>query len=219
MDKPVSESINLPGGLVCLSFTNTVEWHTGPQPEERLTTYSDLLSWSRRAGILTAGEAAQLEREGKRRPAEAGEILRRALEFREALFRTLRSAVQVQRPASDDLAVLNRVLSEALARIGIAPEGQGFTWTWRDPSPTPELILWRVATSAAELLVSSDLDRVRVCADERCGWLFLDTSRNRSRRWCSMKDCGNRAKARRHYQRLVSTAFNSVSRSERELKK
>ncbi len=77
----------------------------------------------------------------------------------------------------------------------------GFRWDWVG-SPVPvERLLWSVARSAGELLTASELDRIRECASDRCSWLFLDCSRSRRRRWCDMKTCGNRAKARRHYQR------------------
>jgi predicted RNA-binding Zn ribbon-like protein len=57
-----------------------------------------------------------------------------------------------------------------------------------------------VARSAAELLQSEELGRVRRCDGEDCRWLFLDTSRSRNRRWCDMADCGNTAKVRRYRQ-------------------
>ena len=66
-------------------------------------------------------------------------------------------------------------------------------------------MLWPVVQSAVDLMTSPELDRVGQCADDRgCGWLFVDTTKNRSRRWCDMRDCGNRAKARRHYAKKKS---------------
>jgi predicted RNA-binding Zn ribbon-like protein len=102
----------------------------------------------------------------------------------------------------DDLAVLNDVLSGALPYMVVTPTWDGFAWDWIDRPDDFDQILWPVARSVSELLTSPHLDRVRKCADDRgCGYLFLDKSKNRSRRWCSMGSCGNRAKAQRHYER------------------
>jgi predicted RNA-binding Zn ribbon-like protein len=90
--------------------------------------------------------------------------------------------------------------------LGIAPSGGGFAWEWYEVDGALDLPVWIVARSAADLLMSADLTRVRKCASEKCDWLFLDASRNRSRRWCDMAVCGNRAKARRNYARRRDTA-------------
>jgi predicted RNA-binding Zn ribbon-like protein len=102
---------------------------------------------------------------------------------------------------ADDLATFNSALSAALAQSQVIKTAEGFAWDWNAAEDALDRMLWPVMQDAADLLTSSALDRVGQCADDQCGWLFLDTSRNRSRKWCSMKDCGNRAKARRHYQR------------------
>ena len=91
-----------------------------------------------------------------------------------------------------------------MAKSSIVRVGERFAWDWT-PENALDRVLWPVVRDAAELLSGEDLDRVGRCADANCGWLFLDTSRNHSRRWCSMKDCGNRAKARRHYQRTAAS--------------
>ncbi len=94
----------------------------------------------------------------------------------------------------------------ALARLRLVPGPDGLGWDWAADDRALDGVIWSVAHSAAELLTSERLDRVRECAESRCGWLFLDASRNRSRQWCDMKVCGNRAKARRHHARKKATA-------------
>jgi predicted RNA-binding Zn ribbon-like protein len=106
-------------------------------------------------------------------------------------------------PPAADLAAFNAELARSLARSRIVLTAEGFAWDWTDGGDALDQMLWPVVRDASDLLTSEELDRVGQCADDRCGWLFLDSSRNRSRRWCSMEDCGNRAKARRHYQRTV----------------
>ena len=104
----------------------------------------------------------------------------------------------IRRP---DLAALNAALSKVLANACLVPAEDGFAWAWGGEDAALRRVLWPIVRSAAELLTSDKLDRVGQCAGDSCGWLFLDTSRNRSRRWCEMEHCGNRAKARRHYRR------------------
>ncbi len=188
-------------GRLCLDFANTADWHAGPQPEERLTSYEALVAWSERAGILSGDEAERLLGEAERRPQEAEAVLRRAVSLREAIYR-LFAALAHGRPVDEaDLAELNAALAAALPGLRVVQEGGNFAWAWAAASGDLERMLWPVVRSAADLLTSADLARVRQCAGDPCGWLFIDSSRNHSRRWCDMADCGNRAKARRHYQR------------------
>ena len=193
-------SLDLRGGSLCLDFANTVGWHTSDAPEERLAGYDDLVAWSEQAGILGESESARMLATARSLPAEADAALRRATEFREALFRIFSAVAADQPPSERDLGILNSVLSPALAHLRVARDAGSYGWRWRQSGELDQM-LWPVARSAAELLVSDRLDRVKMCAGDSCGWLFVDTSRNRSRRWCDMSDCGNRAKARRHYHR------------------
>ena len=189
-------------GWLCLDFANTADWHASEHPLGRLTDYEELVNWSRHAGILTDGAARKLLREAVRRPAQAAQAFERGIALREALYRVFSAGSRGQRPAEADLATVNSAVADAMARSQIVPSGEGFVWDWTGNGHDLDSILWPVARSAADLLTSDDLKRVGECADDRgCGWLFLDRSRNHSRRWCAMQDCGNRAKARRHYQR------------------
>ncbi len=124
-----------------------------------------------------------------------------AVELREAIYRIFASIASDDRPDVEDLELLNGALGPALANARIVEGQDGFTWDWAGDELSLDRMLWPVARSAAELLSSAQLNRARQCADEKCGWLFLDMSRNRSRRWCSMEYCGNRNKARNYYHR------------------
>jgi predicted RNA-binding Zn ribbon-like protein len=96
---------------------------------------------------------------------------------------------------------LNAAVRDAAERRQIVATGRGFRWRWAGGGTSLESVLWPIARSAGELLASEERSQVRVCDADTCAWLFVDRSRNRSRRWCSMDSCGNRAKARRHYSR------------------
>lgn len=190
------------GGVLCLDFANTVDWHAAASPEDRLRSCADLAGWAAAAGIIQADTARRLIDESRTRPEEAGRVFRRAIAFRESVYRILAGLPLGRPPASEDLAAVNVILSEALGRLVLSSNRGGFRLDWPELEAGLSGILWPIARSVADLLTTGDPSRVRQCADDRgCGWLFLDQSRNRSRRWCSMDDCGNRAKAGRHFRR------------------
>lgn len=194
-------TLKLTGGRLCLDFANTVDWHASDHPHEWLTSYSDLVAWSQHVGILTDYEAQRLLREAGCRPADASAVLERAITLREAVYRIISAISHGLPPQAADLATFNAELFEALARSQIVWTVGSFAWDSTGAEDSLDQILWPVVRDAADLLTSEELDRVGQCADDSCGWLFFDTSRNRSRRWCVMEGCGNRAKARRHYER------------------
>lgn len=194
------DELTLVGGRLCLDFTNTVGSRGVVAERDRLKGYPELLWWGVRAEVLSEEERRALMALAAVRPAEAEEVFRRAVEFREALWRLFRALEDGADPAAGDLAAVNREVARAMGHARLERTAEGFAWGWVD-APELDGVLWPVARSAAELLVSPELGRVGRCAAEGCGWLYLDTSKNRSRRWCDMRDCGNRAKVRRHYRR------------------
>jgi len=190
-------------GNLVLDFANTAEFHASDHPDEMLETYQDLVTWSLEAGLLTKIEVKDLLLDAELQPQEAADKLSRALTLREILYRILSAAAQGESPKKSDLDEFNRHLSAALGYSQISPTDEGFTWSWQEEKESVDRILWTLVREAANLVTSEDMKRVGECADDRgCGYLFFDTSRNHSRRWCSMEDCGNRAKAQRHYQKI-----------------
>jgi predicted RNA-binding Zn ribbon-like protein len=195
----------LRGGVVCLDFVNTVGWRLTGYSSEYLRSYEDLLEWSRQAGLLALEETEGLSRQAMLEPEGAREILSRALALREAVHRTIARAIAGESQEEGDLSALNRELSVALSHLRVMPADGAYGWGWErsgdDGGARLDSPLWPVAQSAAELLTSERLGRVKVCAGEGCGWVFLDESRNGSRRWCDSRDCGNRERVRRHLAR------------------
>jgi predicted RNA-binding Zn ribbon-like protein len=194
-------AFDLSAGHLSLDFANTLDDRPGDSPQEYLNSYDDLLAWSRQAQTISDSEAQRLREQAEKHPVEASNVLQKAIVLREALFRTFRSVAQGASPEDEDLAMLNSALSEAMCHVCIVPQTGGFQWDWTTGPENLDRVLWPVVRSAANLLTSDELSETRVCASENCDWLFLDTSKNHSRRWCNMKTCGNRAKARRHYER------------------
>ncbi len=199
----------LKGGVTCLDFVNTVGWRLTDRPSEYLLSYEDLLAWGREAGLLTLREAEVLAWRATLDPDGAQKTLSRALALREAIHRAISAAITGESQDGSDLSVLNCELSISLSRLRVMPAGGAYAWGWEwtgDEDGTPlDSPLWAVARSAAELLTSPRLDRVKVCAGEGCGWVYLDKSRNRSRRWCDSRDCGNRERVRRHLARKLAS--------------
>jgi predicted RNA-binding Zn ribbon-like protein len=194
------------GGVPCLDFVNTVAWRLTDRPVEYLGSYEDLLAWGRQAGLLASEETGILSERATTDPEEARATLPRAIALREAVHRILSAAIVSGPPDEGALTVLNRELSEALSRLRVVhtPE-DAYAWAWDRGGDgralEPDCPLWPVARSAADLLTSPKLGRVKVCAGEGCGWMFLDESRNGSRRWCDSRDCGNRERVRKHLVR------------------
>ncbi|MBV9280280.1 MAG: CGNR zinc finger domain-containing protein [Chloroflexi bacterium] len=174
-------------------------------PEELLSTYDDLVAWGQHAGVLDVDQAAGLLGEAAARPGAAAAVYAWAISFRESLYQLFRDVLAGRPPTARDLDTLNVALVTAMTEARVLRTPGGFSWTWAERGLSLDRVLWPVARSAADLLTSPTLSRVGQCAGESgCGSLFLDTTKNRSRRWCAMRDCGNRAKARRSSERRRS---------------
>ena len=188
-------------GALCLDFVNTVGSHGSDQAREKLCTYSDLVRWSKEAGLIDDRKALELLAFSEGNPSRASKVLEEARGFRETLFRIFGALQRKQSPDPGDLAALNKTLRKFPIRLEVRSQGGDFCCSREIALITDEWPLAPVAWSATDLLVSDQVHHVRQCADATCGWLFVDTSKNHSRRWCSMGDCGSQAKARRYYQR------------------
>lgn len=203
------------GGELCLDLVNTVDSRPTGTPKERLGAYADLVAWGEQACAIDEAGGRRLVAAARRHPAAAAAVLRRARTLREALFAIFSAVAGGGAPEGAYLETLNDELKRALGHarlvagrggpsvrsVAAAAPNPVCRWSWGGAGDDLDRILWPVARSAAELLTADRLARVRVCGAGNCAWLFLDTSRNRSRRWCDMKVCGNREKAHRHYRR------------------
>lgn len=203
-ETPEGYRFEISGGDLALDLANTVDRRPTADPRELLRSYAELVSWGMQAGAVTEAGGRPLVRAAARRPAAAERVLRRARRLREAIFGLFAAIARGAAAPPADLAVLNDELPRALSRLRLAPARAGHAWAWDEEDGALDRVLWPVAWAAAELLAAGDRTRIRECAADECAWLFLDTSRNRSRRWCDMSVCGNRDKARRFYRRQRS---------------
>jgi len=186
------DRLRIVGGDPALDFVNTED---GDPPSECLRNYGDLVAWSVRAGLLPAAEGERLVGEAGLRPEEAAAVYRDALGLRGALYGVFRAVAEGGDVPERALETVRGYEREALSRGRLERQDERFGWTWDDERDLARM-LWPVVHAATGLLTSGDLDRLKLCAG--CYWVFLDASRNRSRRWCTMEVCGTDEKMRRY---------------------
>lgn len=191
--------VRLVGGRLALDFCNTAVFAGRAVAKEYWRDYAALAVWLRHADALDPAALERAATAALERPAAAAAVLRRAIQLRGALYGLFSGRAAGHAPDRADMDGLNAALARMPRPARIEPVAGRLGWCWPAGADPLELPLWPALWSAAELLLSPELARVRECAGAGCSWLFLDTSRNRTRRWCSMDDCGNQAKARRHY--------------------
>ncbi len=192
------------GGELALDFCNTGADREVDFVGELLHSYRGLVSWAHQAQLLNDSEAMALAALGNEHPSEANNIYQHAVTLREALYRTF-SAIAAERTPNDaDLDILNSAVAEGLGHLRLQQSGDGFEWAWTSQPDDMDRMLWPVAKAATDLLLSPDRFHLRECGNGNCSWLFLDLSRNHSRRWCTMESCGNRVKARGYRQRKAN---------------
>jgi predicted RNA-binding Zn ribbon-like protein len=185
-----------------LDFANTVDWRNGRGRRDTLEGFASLVSWGVKKGIIPEEEASSLQRGARNERTEEG-AFRKAIQLRETIYRIFSAVAHDKHPEEGDISALNRVLSDYRVNSAVVRSGDEYGWMWVPERGAEARILWPIAKSAADLLTSDQLGRVTECAneDEGCGWVFIDKTRSRTRKWCSMEGCGNRAKARTWYER------------------
>ena len=195
------KTFELIGGSVALDLVNTLDWRfrEEPPPEELLKDYYDLAQFSTQSGLMSEALARRLIRsvsEGK-----AARVVDAVRELREAAAQVLYAALEGSTPSGTSVKLLERYFREARESQHLFWEGEKLVWRLSQ-SPVQstalaELPLWILALRIADLMTSDEMHMLRACGNAECLWLFLDTSKNHTRRWCDMKICGNRMKARR----------------------
>ena len=200
-DAPLAKRFQFIAGNLCLDFCNTVGGKREGISRENLHDYAHFLSWCQQARLVDPSAVPQLQVQAAQSADKGAAVLGRAIALREAVYRIILAIAADAAPSNEDLTVLNSELARCLGRLRILPDnGNGaFSWGWAESPLDLDHALGPISYSAAELLASKEkLTHVRQCRADNCGWLFLDSSRNHSRCWCDMRDCGNRAKVRRH---------------------
>lgn len=195
MARSDAANLELRGGHPAVDLVNTVAWRGDPRRRtDYLSDYLDLVAWAHHAQVLSRREANVLaERAASEREA-AAQTLRRTRYVREALH-----GIWTERESTRDADIVAAAFRSALRvkRLAVGVD----VVEWQDSALLLQSPLHRLAIEAVNLLTAVPRSRIKRCADDECGWLFLDSSRRQNRRWCSTADCGNRARVRNFYER------------------
>jgi predicted RNA-binding Zn ribbon-like protein len=189
--------IELAGGALALDFANTVGGTHVRPTHDHLRDYADILRFAKMADGLNPAAARRLAQRAAREPKRAAAVYELGIVLRESIWSVFSALASGEIPRDADLALIGDAAAAGAARSRLVYDRDGIGWSLPSEGDELERPLWEIAGSAADLLTSAERDRVKECASATCEWVFLDRSRNRSRRWCDMSDCGNRAKARR----------------------
>ena len=200
---PREPKFDLSGGVLCLDFANTLSHRQQPELQhDNLSGYSDLIFFTRDSKVISPQLARQILEISAATPNPRAEVFQTAINLREAIYQVFAAVASSREPKRKDVKRIEALASLAMTHRQLVADGSEYRWEWKsDKGGLTWYVLWPIAASAADLLTSDRAARVRECGAKTCAWLFLDESRNHSRRWCDMSVCGNRQKARRHYAR------------------
>jgi predicted RNA-binding Zn ribbon-like protein len=193
------EPYKLYAGHPALELVNTLDMRFTAQTFDLIPAYKDLLRLTTQLELLTAEQARKLGRSVDGKVAQR--VLASTVELREALAAVLYGRIEGNRPPAAQIRVLEQQFHAAASHRRLLSRDAYLEWSWSGVERQGEIPLWMLAQAASDLLVSGDAELVKDCGDPTCRWLFLDVSKNHTRRWCDMKTCGNRMKARRHHAR------------------
>ncbi len=189
------------GGDLSADFTNTRSGRYESPGHEHIQTYADVVEFARQGGALSSAEAKRLLAEAASRTEKATQIYRRAVALREAIWRAFARFAEGKDAAPQDIELIGAAAADAFANARVVKAGSSFGWEWPDGGDLARP-LWPIARAASDVLTNDhDRDLIRECKDDTCAWLFVDRTKNHTRRWCDMETCGNRAKQARLRQR------------------
>ena len=191
------ETLEPVGGVLCLDFVNTINSRLNPE-HDYLMNYSDLTGWANNVGILSPAQSNRLQKRAKENTEATEEIVSTARRIRELLYSLFSNTAKKSELDKKDMEKFMAAYGESISRGYLMKQENHYTTTWKVDEAL-ETLLWPIIYSAGELLLSDELCQVKECPG--CGWLFLDTSKNQSRRWCSMNTCGVRDKMRRYHKK------------------
>lgn len=189
-------------GHIALDLLNTVAWRCSNEPQDRLQDVDDLIRWVRGARLSDTQECNRLRQHTDQHPNEAKRLLRQVLELRELCYRFVEQSLAHRPPSAADIDRLNTIARSIWRHGAIEWSNNVLSLLVRNSTSPSDLLLFSLKRSVVEFLISDAFAKVSQCADDRgCGWVFIDESPAKARRWCSMESCGNRAKARRHHMK------------------
>ena len=188
-------TLSLVAGKLALDFANTESGRGGAEHLDHLQTAADLVAWAAHAKIIGERDASLARRITKDQTKLARHLIARGRFLRETIYQINSGVVVGKLPAENLLRSLTAAHAELLAAATLSPNGNNYGWAWHPKTELIAAILGPITLSALNLLTDADFSRIKQCRGNHCGWLFFDSTKNKSRQWCEMSVCGNRAKA------------------------
>jgi predicted RNA-binding Zn ribbon-like protein len=188
--------IRLDGGNLSLNFVNTIHDRYEEPLEDYLHNYLDLITWANFADAINSSQKKRLLQRSRENQEEANQVYKDSIQLREAIYQCVVSLINRDEVPPVNMQVINQWVSKAFSNLELAQLDNSFVLDWKAENSGLESVLWPIIRSFADLVTSDDRGRIKQCSN--CGWVFVDNSKNKSRRWCSMETCGNRVKAQRH---------------------
>jgi predicted RNA-binding Zn ribbon-like protein len=195
----VIDQMRLDGGTFCLDFVNTIPDRVDGSNRDHLGNFNDLIYWARKAKVIDNAGFSALEKSGGTNERKAKDFFTEAVNLRTLIYAIFQPVSQGHKVKPADLDAFNKLGSRYFSFLGISAQKDGFAEQWNFETGNFHAVTAPIFKSAYELLLSDKLGRVKECPN--CGWLFLDTTKNGRRRWCSMQDCGSNVKALEYYYR------------------
>jgi predicted RNA-binding Zn ribbon-like protein len=200
------ENLSLDGGCLCLDFVNTLHDRTVPDPFDYLISYEDFLDWGVKTTFLSEHQRLEIKNNLLLSGKSPDPLFEKIKEHRENLYLLFLAISRDEEPSPDVVGMFNRILSRVLSQFVLKFNAAACTSvSWKN-NYGAEILFFEIIKSAYELLISNDLKRVKECGS--CGWLFFDKSKNNSRRWCNMQNCGSVIKAKRYYDKKKKSKSN-----------
>lgn len=196
-----ASSLSLVGGVLALDFVNTAGARATTAPAEHLSTAINVVAWAAHAGSIDAATAKRVSAAVGADSDTARKVLRHAVQLRDVIYVVGAAIARGEAPPQPELRTLKDIAQRAMGAAELTPTAAGGYDFDFSRAPTEAALLGPIAWSAIDLLAKAPFERIKQCPAHDCGWLFLDTSKNNSRRWCDMATCGNRSKATRFRER------------------
>jgi predicted RNA-binding Zn ribbon-like protein len=190
--------LKIVGERKSINFINTIDWRGKENPEEYINDFPDLVDWAVLTGLINKYETKTLKLLAESNPEQATYSHKRAINFRETAYRVLCSMLLEKNPKPEDKELLDSEMLDMFSYIKLNLKERQFVL--KDQLDLDH-ILRLIVKDLIELMTSNEISQVKRCQSKECGWLFIDSSKNKSRIWCQMRGCGNREKARRYYNR------------------
>lgn len=192
---PYVSKLSFLGGNLSLDFVNTVHDRHEEPLRDLLINYLDLVTWVYFADAITDSQKENLLKIGLENQGSADQIYKDALQLREAFYDFVLNLINQDEAITAHIQLINQWLSRTFSNLELAQLNGHFVLDWNTENFELESVLWPIIRAFADLVTSEDINCIKQCGN--CGYLFVDNSKNNSRKWCSMEICGNRVKARR----------------------